>query len=269
MASGRSWSRLVVLAFVMLGAQALTAGCNSVLDIEPAELDETSEPLQCHNFYNPSNECPSCDETCMNRTCHVTECLANADCRFALFNFRKCTGSACTDAKGECSGCISENPQAVELAKCLKGCGGGCALTGAATLCEGYCACMHQQCPDNEPNGTVAGGCFQACMSALPPGLTFPITDPDVTAMWQTPPSSAQLGCLWYHCEAASLNDHFHCDHAIGMGKLCINPPTEDPHTALCTYPKRNGNTPCNKSSECCSNNCTDDGVCTSPAGAR
>lgn len=263
---GRSWSRsLLVGGCLLLAAQAVLA-CNSVLGIEPAELTDSSEQKLCKwAAPNPGIECTGCDEACVSNRCKLDDCLKDRDCRFALFNFRACVGSACTDAKGECSCILEENKQATEVSSCLKSCGSGCNVAAANTLCEGYCACMAQQCPANEPNSKVQGGCLEACMAGLPPGappLPFG-NDKDVTALWSKAPSAAQVGCLWYHCLAAEdVNDNLHCNHAINRFGICNNPPVPDPTEGLCEYPRRHANAPCNDRSQCCSGVCNGQNVC-------
>jgi hypothetical protein len=251
-------------------ALQVVAGCNSVLGIEPAELGETTQALECQ-WYEPNPvDCPACDEGCAG-ICKVDECLKDEECRVTLFRQRKCVGAACTDSKGECGGCTSDNPMAATIEKCLKDKCGGCGLAGSFTLCEGYCACMHQQCPANEPNGKAADdtGCLTACMHGMPTGVSLPLAgagNAEVAAAWlpnQAPPDW-QIGCFWYHCGAAtSKDDGFHCDHAIGIGGGCAKKQVPDPHATLCDYPKGYKNAPCNGPGECCSGSCrADQGLC-------
>jgi hypothetical protein len=250
----------------LLFALQAVAACNTVLGIEPAELGETTEPLRCDwPPPNPRTECAGCDEACLTNTCKVADCVTDKDCRYGMFLARKCVGSSCVDANGQCGGCGSDNPKAAKLANCVKGCG-NCGLQGAATLCQSYCACMDQQCPENEPKS--GGSCIKACMSGLGGIISLPVQDKGVMDMWggAAAPSAAQIGCLWYHCESAPTpNDHFHCDHAIGSGGQCQTPQADDPNATLCPAPKRYGNSPCNESKDCCSGDCSDTGVCTAP----
>lgn len=262
--AGSSWSHTLAFGAAVLGLYTVV-GCNAVLGIEPAELDTAPEPLTCQwSAPNPGVECSGCNEACVSNKCKLDECLNDKDCRFALFNFRSCVGAACTDAKGECSCILTENKQATEVATCLKACGSNCTLAAANTLCQGYCACMHQQCPTNEPNGASQGGCLEACMAGLPAGApALPLTDPAVAAMWKQAPSAPQVGCLWYHCLAAEEpNDGLHCDHALNRGGICTNPPVPDPTDGLCDFPQRHANAPCNDRSQCCSGVCNGQNVC-------
>ena len=264
---GRSWSRSILVGGCLLLAAHAVLACNSVLGIEPAELTDTSQEQLCQwAAPNPGIECTGCDEACVSNRCKLDECLSDPDCRFSLFNFRGCVGTACTDAKGACSCILSANKQASEVASCLKGCGPNCNPSAANTLCQGYCACMKQQCPTNEPNGGVQGGCLEACMAGLPPGApALPFSDKDaaVATMWQKAPSAPQVGCLWFHCVAAETsNDRLHCDHAINRFGICTNPPVPNPQEGLCNYPQRHSNAPCNLASQCCSGVCNDKNVC-------
>lgn len=264
--SGSSWSHTLALGAAVLALHTVSA-CNAILGIEPAELDEVaSEQQTCRwSAPNPGVECSGCNEACVTNKCQLDECLADKDCRFALFNFRACVGTACTDAKGECSCILADNKQATAVANCLKSCGSGCNVAAANTLCEGYCACMHQQCPTNEPNGATPGGCLQACMAGLPAGAPpLPLSDdPAVVAMWKQAPTAPQVGCLWYHCLAADVqNDHMHCDHAINHHGLCTAPPPPDTEAGLCDYPQRHANAPCNDRSQCCSGVCNGQNIC-------
>lgn len=267
---GRFWIRsLVVGAGVLFAAQAIVA-CNNVLGIEPAELTDTSQEQLCQwSPPKPGVECTGCDEACVNNRCKLDACLIDPDCRYALFNFRGCVGTACTDAKGECACILASNKQAAEVAQCLKGCavgGGDCNLSAANTLCQGYCSCMQQQCPTNEPNGGVEGGCLEACMAGLSagaPALPFSDKDESIVKMWQTAPSPPQVGCLWFHCVAAETpNDPIHCAHAINRFGICTNPPVPNPQEGLCNYPQRHSNAPCNQPSQCCSGVCNGQSVC-------
>lgn len=254
----------------MLGFFA-SAGCNSVLGIEQAQLDPSSDPNATCAWPppNPQTDCSTCDEACV-KECNIDECLSDQDCRYSLFRFLKCVGSSCIDTGGECSGCISMSPKASAAAQCLRRCGGGCDIAGAISLCEGYCSCMHQQCSDNEPNVNGSGGCMQACLKGLPLGTSLKIADAEANTIWRQAPEPWQIGCFWYHCESALRpNDGFHCDHAIGQNasSVCSKPPKEDPNATLCAYPKRYGNAPCNKNSECCSGTCLEIGICSTPGG--
>ncbi len=263
--AGSTWSHTLAFAAAVFALHAV-AGCNAVLGIEPAELDTAAEALTCQwAAPNPGIECTGCDETCVSNRCKINECLIDEECRFALFNFRACVGTACTDAKGECSCILAPNKQATELNTCLNRCGPSCTVAAANTLCQGYCACMHQQCPTNEPNGNTQGGCLEACMLGLPAGApALPLlSDPAVAAMWKQAPTEPQVGCLWYHCVAAEQqNDHLHCDHAINRFGICTNPPVPDPRDGLCDYPQRHANAPCNDRSQCCSGVCNGQNVC-------
>ncbi len=250
----------------MLLSLNAVAGCNSVLGIEPAELGETSEPLSC-NWLPTSinNDCPTCDEYCA-KDCKVEECLNDPECRNGFWEYRKCVGDGCTDSDGQCGGCISKNARGAQVAKCLKGCG-NCDVAGAASLCQGYCACMHAQCSDNEPNAGGEGGCLTACMRGIS-GLVLPLPDPKVSALWQTAPASWQIGCFWKHCETAlHPNDDFHCNHAIGdqIDLVCQKPTPPPPGATLCEYPKGYGNAPCNTDKDCCATCNSTLGICRAP----
>jgi hypothetical protein len=277
--AGRSWSQtLAVGAAVLCGVQVVAA-CNAVLGIEPAELAEGQSSLQCNiPEPNPASECSGCNEVCVSN-CGVGDCLKDYECRKKLFAYRGCVGTACTDANGGCACILSDKgdtaaqaaaaAQVTKVASCLKNCGPSCGIAAANTLCEGYCACMHERCSENEPNGAAPGGCLEACMHGLagqpPPGGSLALNDPSVAAMWQEAPSPEQVGCLWYHCVAVQgdvFNDHHHCDHAIGAVGLCDNPPKPDPHAGLCPSAQRRAQAPCNLDSECCSGHCSEPGVC-------
>ena len=263
---GRSWSQSFIVGGTLLLGLHTVAGCNAVLGIEPAELTDGSEQKLCQwTAPNPAVECTGCDEACVNNRCKLDECLNDKDCRFSLFNFRGCVGTACTDAKGNCSCILDENKQAAEVATCLKDCGSNCNLAAANTLCQGYCSCMKKQCPINEPNGGTDGGCLEACLAGLPANAPpLPLaSDAAGVAMWQQAPSAEQVGCLWYHCVAAEPpNDHLHCDHAINRFGLCSNPPKPNVTEGLCNYPQRHANAPCNDRSQCCSGVCNDKHLC-------
>jgi hypothetical protein len=241
------------------------------LGIEQAQLDPNppSDPnAMCGNWTaaNPQTDCTSCDEACVKQ-CDIGSCLTDQECRSGLFDYLKCVGTGCFDAGAECAGCISASPKAITAAQCLRHCGNGCDIAGSISLCEGYCACMHQQCDKNEPDAT-GKGCMRACLGGLPAGTPLAIDDAEARKTWDGAPAPWQIGCFWYHCESAQHpNDAFHCDHAIGHGALCTKPPAEDPNATLCPYPKRYGNAPCNVNSDCCSGMCLDSGVCSTPGG--
>lgn len=266
----RGWFLAAALLFGLQGSVA----CNSVLGIEQAEPSQALDSsLTCDwPEGNPQTDCSSCDEGCVKQ-CGIAECLGDQDCRNSLFQLLKCVGSTCVDSGAKCGGCVQTNDKARTAAQCLRGCGGGCDLFGAISLCEGYCACMHDRCSKTEPNGTGTGGCMQACLNGLPPGATLNVRDPAAPAIWSKAPEAWQIGCFWYHCESAlQPNDGFHCDHAVGDGaaSVCPKPAPPDPHATLCAYPKGYGNAPCNRNSDCCSGTCLNDiGVCTSPGNAH
>jgi len=118
---------------------------------------------------------------------------------------------------------------------------------------------MRDRCSDNLP-----GSAFGTCMTACQDGSTT-ITDP--FGVFTTAPAPWLVHCLWGHCQRASPNDGFHCDHAIGDKKANVCPPpvAPDPGAKVCEYPKGYGNAPCNADGDCCTTCRTDLGVCAPP----
>jgi hypothetical protein len=253
--AGSSWSHTLAFGAAVLALHTVAA-CNAVLGIEPAELGETKEALTCAwPIQDPTKDCKAC-EACATR-CNIGDCLADQSCRKGLWNFKKCAGDSCSDSGQHCLGCADGNPMADETAKCLASC--DCNLAGAVTICEGYCACMNDRCPTNEPGGSQ-DACLTACISGQS-GLQLPVHKPDpaVAALWQNPLDPSTAYCFWQHCERGSeINDPAHCDHAIGSSQksVCPAPADRSPSTTVCPYPKAYGNAPCNKDADCCSERC-------------
>jgi len=262
----RGLGRIAMLA-ALLTAAHVAAGCNAVLGIEQAELDTTTsqQPLTCSwPPPDPTVACPvGCDDDCQTH-CNVPACLGNKDCRTAIKDSLKCAGNACIDTNGKCDGCVARNSAAVQVAECLKR-DRRLPITAAASLCDAYCACMHDRCPADEPN-TADNACQDICEK----GLANPTPDADPFGFWGrgTAPLPAEIFCLWSHCEMAPrVDDGFHCLHAVGKdaaSKCPGTPPPPDPHAIACEYPKGYGNAPCNDDADCCAT-CRDHTVCASP----
>lgn len=240
-------SRLVASA-LLLGSFHLIAGCNAVLGIEPAELDDTVGLSQCH--WPPADPTIDChDDACeaCADTCDVEGCFGDLECRKKLRDYRKCVGDSCDDKKSQCRGCLSDNAKAAALLSCMDQKCPSCGPAQSATLCESYCSCMDQKCREDEIGGSYAT-CLQACSS-----------DPSKFGDWQT-------FCRWDHCERAKVpNDKFHCHHAadLSASSSCMTPPMVDETTATCKYPLIYSGAACNGSTECCSKSCNPDrGVC-------
>jgi hypothetical protein len=254
------------LAAALLAALYTVAGCNAVLGIEQAELEQTSAPvLSCDwPIADPTVDCPpgTCDDQCHTH-CDVGACLADQGCRQALQRYRKCAGDACKDDGVRCGSCVSKSPLATELSACLSK-DYRLPVTAAASLCESYCACMHDRCSDNALLLDVDMPDTTSCIEACSKGGSL---DPKAYGFWKKgKPLPSEIYCLWTHCEAAAqTNDKFHCEHALGQDFANKCPPKQliDPNAASCEYPKGYGNAPCNSDDDCCGTCRTGQGVCT------
>jgi hypothetical protein len=250
--------RWLRFGLTVIGLVAVAA-CNTVLGIEQAELDQDIAAVaQCHwPDYRPRQDCPLCSEACSTR-CKVQDCLdGDGACRNALREYRRCVGDTCSDTSRACAGCTAGNPEADAVRRCLDGCGGGCSLAGAASLCESYCACMQSRCTPDVPGASI-----EACVDACENG-SIGISDPFMS--FAVPPSPHELTCYWEHCERATPSAQLHCDHAIGHRKAELCSEAQEPSGSTCKYPKGYGNAPCNKDEDCCSTCRLDLGVCAAP----
>jgi hypothetical protein len=242
-----------ISALAALGSTLYALGaCNAVLGMEEAELDQQTAALSCERIKRDpiadcaKDTCESCLTSCQDVDVKLQECLDSADCRKALMQYRTCSGDRC-ERKSACAGCLEAagQPTAIRLGRCYEQCGGDCGPADIASLCDVYCACMHNQCSDNEPLD-----CVNACKirQEQQPGIEE----------WRT-------YCFWYHCEAAqSPNDGRHCLHAVGELGRCGDAdfPTGE-STDVCNWPKAFKNGACNTNDDCCSGLCiVDQGAC-------
>lgn len=259
--AGRSWSRTLVACGTTLLSLYMVAGCNAVLGIEQAQLDD-SPPGQTCGWppADPLKECTQVEQAAGN--CSIDECLKDQACRKTLAVFRKCAGDSCSDSEA-CQGCTAGNALAEKTAKCLSGFQSN--LAKAATLCESYCSCMDTRCHQTEPGGAKSA-CVEACENGLPtqPPLLRGKVDPTVAAVWQTGLPPWMTYCFWQHCERGlDPDDATHCNHAIGESQPSICPmPVNDPSASLCPFGKSYGNGPCNTNDDCCSGACLASKVC-------
>jgi len=235
--------------FLIAGSGFL--GCNAVLGIEEAQLDpdrapstggSSSTPGTASQTILPSGPCteanPNCG-ACINTQCSsaLAQCLADASCRRALDQYRKCLGEGCDNDVTICaeeSLFIDHAP----LANCVMGpCLGSCQDTPLAGTCELLCACMESTCPDqHDPS------CITTCMN-------FGVNGSDMAY------------CRFAHCQVAAeqpnpLNVSLHCPHAAGMN-ACLGAVNVDD-----SCPRQPTGFPCNNNNdECCSSNCAS-GMC-------
>jgi len=247
----------LVAASLLLFCFNAVAGCNAVLGIEPAELDDTIGaaslcPSQSHQTV-PNTDCTPCSEDAQSQ-CKVAECLADHECRKSLRAYRKCLGQACEDEGSACRGCATDK-KAAALVACLQR--QGCSAAAPTTVCEEYCACMAQECPDTSPDGNSGiDGCLAACEQGATVGWQTGLLDEKLAKLWSGPQPSWRPYCLWEHCELAGDGAHSHCGHAIGRGDWCKDEPKEDTSAPKCAAGKSYGNYPCNVNDDCCSGEC-------------
>jgi hypothetical protein len=248
--------RQLALAALLLAGFNAVAACNTVLGIEQAELDETVNAAAKCSWPepDPSQECSSgtCEGAAVS--CPVDACLKNAACRQKLKDYRKCVGDSCEAKADDCMSCVADNAQARNLAACLRPL--NCGLSDAYLLCESYCRCMEQKCPEDKQDGVK--GCLATCANG----------DSTLAAPFDKQLPAWQAYCFWDHCDRVSVdnpNDDFHCHHAVGIGSNCKAPKVPDPNAPVCPYPKGYGNAPCDTTDDCCATCDEARGVCEPP----
>jgi len=176
-------------------------GCNSVLGIDAAELDNDASvgagtDATCSlKTQDPCNSCVA--QNC----CQPYEaCLADADCKQGLIEYAFCLGNNFTsDAGASCDEAFATTPVRLALSECafIAKCGDKCRDQTIGDLCFTYCACMATACPEK---GFDGGTCAEACDKF----------------------DANQLICRPYHCNLATLNMAdpvkrlLHCSHAAG-----------------------------------------------------
>lgn len=229
-----------------LGGALLVLGCNAVLGIEEAELDQVEATLVCERpLSEPSKECVAPDrdacETCMAGSCDpdlASACLADGNCRGDLLDHRVClqNDNDCIDEGGACTSCMTAPGDPFEMVKCSRDCGQTCAGAELPSICEIYCACMTERCPA-EPFVLAPAGEVTDC-------LTYCATIPSHTTT-----------CRISHCTLAKMPDiPGHCGHSVGRDQACedVQPPE-----LSCTSPDQGKlGYGCDVPDDCCSGQC-------------
>jgi hypothetical protein len=237
---------------MVLGAVALvaTGGCNSVLGIDEAHLNEASSggsssnaggstrvtAPPAKNCFEPTKACSDCLAT-QDCTDAKNACLASASCRAGLNTYRGCLGTQCADPDGKCLADFSAlesrlNPGSIGLAACVQNtCATECKGMPLVNLCELYCSCMAPNCTGELAlAGTPLNDCMTMCAAVTPADTT----------------------CRWTHCEIAPAHPNMgHCGHAVGQ--LVCNATTTISHTC---QGKSQSSYACDTGDDCCSGKC-------------
>jgi hypothetical protein len=225
-------------AAIAIGVGALLGGlggCNAVLGIEEAQVDNTVGALSCQlpderpiDRCESTLECETCLRSC--RAGEIRECIDAEDCRKGLVDHRVCVRDDCQDEDGRCTTCLAAKTGPGCLADCAPECAGG----EIVSLVELFCTCMDTKCA-----GTL-GGPVGECR-------TLHADTPD----WE-------LECLISHCELADTGA-IHCQHSgEGAGRQCrtmVQVPDD------CDASKGLEGYGCERNTDCCSTFC-DDHVC-------
>ena len=250
-------ARLLALITLAVSVQQV-AGCNQVLGIERAELDESNGDGRCEfPWVEPTHECSVADqgqcENCLSQCDGEAEaeaaCEKDEACRTALQNHRWClnVGKDCSDEGGACLACLPSSGPGKVIRDCLDGCKGPCDGAGTYSLCTLYCACMQQKCEsqdftlDDPDTGEPASvSCLKFCEQTEP---------------WKT-------SCRLSHCQKVpdqpNPNATFdHCRHAVSLDGVCA---AQKPEEAHCIDPgdvsRRQNGLGCNDHDDCCSGFC-------------
>ena len=250
----RTTAQLLALVTLLASAQQVV-GCNSVLGIEQAELDEGGscafpwvEPTKECEGVNRNN-CENCLSQCPGEAEAETACHKDSACRTALQNHRWCLNvdKDCSDERGTCAACLPASGPGKVIRDCLDICKGPCDGAGVYSLCSLYCACMGQKCQEQEftlLDGSTTHDCATFCLESEP---------------WRT-------SCRLSHCTRAPdmpdpLATTNHCRHSVSLDGFCQQQEVQEEH---CVDPSdvtraQNGHG-CNEDDECCSGVCVNGG---------
>lgn len=221
---------LALLALLLLLVQQV-AGCNAVLGIEPAELDQQvscqQEVIISSSECAPSDSCEECLGTCTDG--EIAGCHADSECRKGLVAYHRCLPDDCAGSKS-CSSCLQRSPRGEG---CLARCADACRGSETYSLCNVYCSCMMRNCASSPE----VANCVATCPSKL---------------QWRLP-------CLISHCELAPKDPTIpHCAHATDTDSQC--PGTPDVLDPNCT--KTRAGEACTTDAECCSGFCLPHHAC-------
>ncbi|HEV8548380.1 MAG TPA: hypothetical protein VGQ57_05110, partial [Polyangiaceae bacterium] len=197
----RARIRIGTLA-ALVGITSAVVGCNAVLGIDQAELDEGSSTAGKPgvaagkgSFVSmPTDDCSACMQA--NCTPPLQACLADATCRAKLTYYDSTCITLANADPGTCREGLSVPGLSTGVANCLTAnCASQCGASPLVDACDLYCNCMG-----------AAGGC----------GTSIAECSANCTA-WRVRPG--MLDCVLSHCEAAvesttPANHDMHCSHA-------------------------------------------------------
>lgn len=185
-----SFSRFASLAPLLL------LGCNTVLGVNPATLENSAD-----SGLTTSSLCRSTGDRCMDcvsGSCcsQYQQCTSASSCDTALGTYNYCV---LHDGGAQCAEIFAQDqPAGTSLVRCAfdpSNCGGVCDEKTLDSTCASYCQCFERFCPGFQLDG---GSCLSVCLTLTP----------------------AQVLCRQAHCVAGASHDPAtHCPHVVG------NPP--------------------------------------------
>jgi hypothetical protein len=239
-------------------------GCNSILGMERARLDEggdagpegaggatvtapkstggTTAQLGV-NYTDCTSQSAACEACLEASSCGTSNCLGDYRCRAAISAYTQCLDRSLLCGDKSCVNGLTSYTGQINSplsSTCIEQCPDCKPTLGILPICKLYCSCMQATCKDEFKSlGDSVDECVSQCESSgEKPSLTL---------------------CKESHCEAAANPDWtdpaIHCQHAAGTLPACLN------DVKVCSL-KPNGFAGCEKGGECCSGTCMNH-VCT------